>query len=312
MAPAERGRHCQHCCKTVVDFTGMTDDQVLRYFRDNAGKNVCGRLMPDQVERELSPEPVQRNGLKGWSLVVAGALVMGQGPGPWRPGRTPVEVRAVTSTGNAERPDTSKPVMVGGLVLRREFKRPAVIRDSVVIQGDIGVVRPDDTVPEMPMDTVRAIALKRDYAFTGEVAVMGDTVLCRQNKLKDSVAVVVDTLGAFMKGVVDSVAGMVDSVAAAMTGGRPGGLKVYPNPVVRSGVIWLIWEVESGRYQVTMISARGVLVEERMFDVAGKGQSEGWVLPGGLAAGVYYLRVTKSRERALLRGRPFSVEVLVQ
>jgi hypothetical protein len=89
MTPVERGRHCQQCCKTVVDFTEMSDAEVLRYLSENVGAKVCGRLMPDQLGRRLAPAPVQRNGWKGWNLVMAGALVLGKGPGG-APGSVPL------------------------------------------------------------------------------------------------------------------------------------------------------------------------------------------------------------------------------
>lgn len=54
MSEQERGRFCASCQKTVVDFTGMSDSQLVQFFR-NSGENVCGRLHPDQLDRELVP-----------------------------------------------------------------------------------------------------------------------------------------------------------------------------------------------------------------------------------------------------------------
>lgn len=48
MTPAEYGRHCDHCCKTVVDFTAMTNAQVIDYLSSSA--KVCGRFSQNQVE----------------------------------------------------------------------------------------------------------------------------------------------------------------------------------------------------------------------------------------------------------------------
>lgn len=52
MSPNEQGRHCNICCKTVVDFTAMTDEQV-KYFFINKKKeeNVCGRFKKEQLQR---------------------------------------------------------------------------------------------------------------------------------------------------------------------------------------------------------------------------------------------------------------------
>jgi len=47
MMPAESGRHCAQCCKTVTDFTTMTNSEVITYL-SNTG-NVCGRFSQPQL-----------------------------------------------------------------------------------------------------------------------------------------------------------------------------------------------------------------------------------------------------------------------
>ncbi|RYD59492.1 MAG: hypothetical protein EOP56_01105 [Sphingobacteriales bacterium] len=44
MQPADKGRHCLQCSKTVVDFSTMTDVEVLAFLQRHKGKFVCGRL----------------------------------------------------------------------------------------------------------------------------------------------------------------------------------------------------------------------------------------------------------------------------
>ncbi len=52
MTPQDKGRHCQSCNKIVVDFSVMTDRQVLDYLK-NAKGNTCGRFYNDQLQRPL-------------------------------------------------------------------------------------------------------------------------------------------------------------------------------------------------------------------------------------------------------------------
>ncbi|MEO6978976.1 MAG: carboxypeptidase-like regulatory domain-containing protein [Mucilaginibacter sp.] len=49
MAPVSGGRHCESCCKTVVDFLGMTNAQLISYLTTHG--NVCGRLSTLQLDR---------------------------------------------------------------------------------------------------------------------------------------------------------------------------------------------------------------------------------------------------------------------
>ena len=53
MSAAEQGRFCASCQKTVIDFTNMTDQQLAAFFKMPTG-NVCGRFLPDQLERDIT------------------------------------------------------------------------------------------------------------------------------------------------------------------------------------------------------------------------------------------------------------------
>jgi TonB-dependent SusC/RagA subfamily outer membrane receptor len=62
MTPTEQGRFCNACAKQVVDFSMMTDTQVLNYFLNKKEEKVCGRADPDQLDRIISKpkEPKKR------------------------------------------------------------------------------------------------------------------------------------------------------------------------------------------------------------------------------------------------------------
>ena len=49
MLPNEQGAFCNACAKTVVDFTGMSDDEVKQYFLQHRGQKTCGRFDTAQV-----------------------------------------------------------------------------------------------------------------------------------------------------------------------------------------------------------------------------------------------------------------------
>ncbi|HZE82991.1 MAG TPA: hypothetical protein VE035_01730, partial [Puia sp.] len=72
MGEAGNGRFCDACSKTVVDFTLMSDRQVLSYLGDR-NKKVCGRFAPDQLNRDFRMS--QEGGRGRWSVVWRLALV---------------------------------------------------------------------------------------------------------------------------------------------------------------------------------------------------------------------------------------------
>lgn len=55
MTPVQQGRFCQSCSKQVVDFSTMTDKQILDVMSKAAGK-TCGRFSTDQLERPVVKE----------------------------------------------------------------------------------------------------------------------------------------------------------------------------------------------------------------------------------------------------------------
>lgn len=58
MIPDEVGRFCSRCEKTVIDFTGMADEQVLQIIL-NSKQKVCGRFNNEQLERIVIQVPQQ-------------------------------------------------------------------------------------------------------------------------------------------------------------------------------------------------------------------------------------------------------------
>jgi hypothetical protein len=55
MSPSEQGRFCGSCEKTVVDFSGMSDAQLVAFFKKPSTGSICGRFFSDQLDRPLSP-----------------------------------------------------------------------------------------------------------------------------------------------------------------------------------------------------------------------------------------------------------------
>ncbi len=76
MTPTEQGRFCNACAKQVVDFTTMSDGEVLNYFINKKEENVCGRTLPNQLNRILeAPKPIVPNKLWYWKYAAAAGLL---------------------------------------------------------------------------------------------------------------------------------------------------------------------------------------------------------------------------------------------
>ena len=68
MTPENKGRFCASCAKSVVDFSLMTDNEVLAYLSKNTG-NLCGRFDAEQLQRPLLETQLQPK--KNWKYWLA-------------------------------------------------------------------------------------------------------------------------------------------------------------------------------------------------------------------------------------------------
>jgi hypothetical protein len=74
MLPAEKGRYCQSCSKTVVDFSGMSDAEILEAIKQKPGS--CGHFSRHQLNRPLEPYVVrQRQQAAGWPRALLMAVL---------------------------------------------------------------------------------------------------------------------------------------------------------------------------------------------------------------------------------------------
>ena len=71
MSDKKGGKFCEQCQKTVVDFTQLTDQEIIQLI--NAKKeNLCARILPEQMNRNLE---IQQPGNKWASSVLAIGLL---------------------------------------------------------------------------------------------------------------------------------------------------------------------------------------------------------------------------------------------
>jgi len=54
MLPEEKGRFCNSCSKTVVDFSNKTDFEIKNYLQENSHTKVCGHFKESQLNRPLN------------------------------------------------------------------------------------------------------------------------------------------------------------------------------------------------------------------------------------------------------------------
>ena len=286
MQPAEKGRHCAACAKTVIDFTAMSDTEIIRYM-SQAGHNVCGRLTPGQMNRPLIPlTPPQKNKLPAWPLLVTSLLLTHDEP---QHHRQPVPQEQQDRKTPPQQFDNS-PAFMG-------MAFPKIVPDTTIVDtmstngvilGEIALTPPND--PDLSDSTKpdTVICPKREPPF-----VMGDTILYNLDSPKRTI---IDTVKHF---IFDSVSILSQKLSTISdTPNMPNtpsatSLKVYPNPVQRGSVFHLSCQAEPGNYHFRLFSSSGALIQERTLNISDTRQISEWETPANLPAGVYILRAIR-------------------
>ena len=79
MTATEQGRFCNACAKEVIDFSMMTDSEVLNYFTTITNNNVCGRVLPSQLNRPITyPMQIKKKMYWYWNYMVMFFMFFGK------------------------------------------------------------------------------------------------------------------------------------------------------------------------------------------------------------------------------------------
>lgn len=74
MAQNDIGKYCAHCSKSVIDFSQLTDNEMIQIL-EQSPDNICGRLTKEQLNRVLVSSGATNNS-KLYTIIV-GFLSMG-------------------------------------------------------------------------------------------------------------------------------------------------------------------------------------------------------------------------------------------
>ena len=107
MTQQDKGRFCASCNKQVVDFSLMSDQQVLNYFKNATGR-VCGRFANDQLQRPMT-EALQQKKKVWWVAAMMPLLLLFGKANAQKKNKIPQRVSEVIT------PDTI-PILLGKIV----------------------------------------------------------------------------------------------------------------------------------------------------------------------------------------------------
>ncbi len=142
MSPTDSGRYCANCAKNVIDFTGLSDDQVLAVIKKSSG-SLCGRLEEGQMNRYLMRKAEPSN--KAWFFrLMAGIFLLSASESkaqeiivrePMAMVKPPTQQEKFEKMSKAS-PDYKLKIWVKGQVVSAETKHP--VSEAIVSMGRLG------------------------------------------------------------------------------------------------------------------------------------------------------------------------------
>jgi len=266
MQPDADGRFCGSCRKTVVDFTMMSDQEVLSWL-SGAGKSVCGRFMEDQLNRDLSPvKPPKRNRYAIWQFLLSGLLLTSEVsaqekvpvPAVGRMDSRTDEVKVVDSISGQPVPWAFVRIDQAGFSTdsagRVHIPRERLLRAHSVEISSVGYERKSLPVSKnMLKEGLLTISLPLSRHVTGDTVVVTSRTVMGKTLIRCGGVARTDirqTAANFIK----------DSLSFFGLTKKP--LTVYPNPVARGASVTIsLRDIKPGDYMAQLFSVSGALVE---------------------------------------------------
>ena len=320
MKPEEKGRFCLSCQKTVVDFSSMTDRQVLEYFSRYTG-SACGRFSNDQLNRPIAAG-VQKP--DKWYKYLVGLFV----PAVLISSRH--ETQGVVSKPIA---DTTKPASKGDTL---KFTPPA--EDLIV--GDYFIDFPDiiisgKVINEMgePLEgaTVRVMSstqmtttdsggnfsliVARVDSVALHVAYVGmeskEVKVGARNIEKNPLVVVMDSYQwTATAGIVIYVEPEVEEPVfhkfknfIADSLGLKKSLVLYPNAARPGSLVNFSYPLERGRYFIRLINVNGQTMQQDAVNVEMKTSNSSFRLHNMIKPGQYTVIITDNNGKRVTSGQ---------
>lgn len=69
MTQTEKGKHCASCNKVVIDFTKMSNDEIISILLKNKGNKVCGNFYNTQIDKPVKYISLKRQ--SKWPAIAA-------------------------------------------------------------------------------------------------------------------------------------------------------------------------------------------------------------------------------------------------
>jgi hypothetical protein len=323
MKPVQEGRFCLSCQKSVVDFTNMSDTEIVNYFKKPSVGSVCGRFQEHQLNRDILKPRKSLPWIKYFfQFTLPAFLISVKGEAQQGKIKARSEISSKNTIGDTvftTKPnrlsipgeikgrvidEKGTPIQYSSIVIKE--KNRTIVSDSsgsfiikiketdslmTLIASSIGFEQSEKAidVSNLEEENTVLIILKESSQLLKEVRVVSDNYLRGR-------------LGGLVSSVrVTRWEGLKDTVCSFFTK-----FSVYPNPVISGASVTVENKIlKEDIYSVQIINLTGQIMHNETVTITGK-QRLSLKIPQ-LVAGTYFLKLTAKKS-----GKSFSEKIIVQ
>ncbi len=314
MSADEQGRYCNACQKTVIDFTSMSDQEMLNHISKSTTP-ICGRLGDDQIDKELSLVVKRKfpSWLYTWNVFLAVSFGAVQSNGQSK-------YQNIDSASKQARL-TSESFKIGKVISHTGEDKQAVIWQIV------------DRSTKYPVAYASVTIKKKHYSLAADAS--GRFMLTRAMVGK-SAKVEISAIGykqldsnlhfsgteqiIYMEPMVTEMKEVLIKVGATRRRTIYGGaivmvrkdtilnklakeckewipfkndIRIYPNPAFKGSMINIKLALKkTGNYALELLTADGMLMHKQHIVMEVKEKMVKLPLPGSFVPGIYWVRIS--------------------
>ena len=300
MHPAEQGRYCDSCKKNVIDFTSMSDEQLVAYFKNHTG-SVCGRFETSQLEHP-KPLPVKRiPWLKYFFQVSLPALMLSYKSSAQRILHKNNQPAVQLESKSVQPKLLVKKILVSGKITGNGGE-PVAYASIIVAGTHIGTATDSIGVFSLNVRTGDRFLVISAVGYQTKTIPIRDTTVeaCMNIPLKDNVLLSSVTLRSNLTSIS---AGMVTTVVRSSSRTKKEEIKkpqlpslaISPNPAPRNGNISIQWKkpLRNNQYLVVYNMAGQQLFRNTLH--IDQPQMQTQVSLNLLSAGTYIIHFTDAK-----------------
>ena len=323
MTPVDKGRFCDSCQKSVVDFTGMSDMQLIAFFKKPSTGSLCGRFYNDQLERDFEiPRkrlpwvkyffqfaiPVFLTGLKSYS----------QG----KPFITEnYDSLVCTNMNSAEIVIMGKSVVpfvkneVLGKVVDENGR--GISYATVIIKGTRNGAACDSAgnfylrIPGKQASVslvASCVGYETAELFVNDLSSQSQSIILKADSTANT-GVVVVAYGSVRKGYVTGAMSTIQRSYLQKVRDYFAGdsIKAFPNPAKAGNQIKIEWrKAPAGEYKIDLFSLQGQLIKSSLAEIENEINFFTFQMPS-ITPGSYLVRITNKKS-----GKKLSEKIIIQ